>query len=196
MLQRHSLRLHDYDYTQDGVYFVTVCCQNRECIFGDVTGGEMQLNRWGEIVLNCWRAIPQHFAGVELDDFMMMPNHIHGIIVINRWTQEYLAKPKHALENVGARHALPLRNPEPHVPIPASGRPIAGSLGIIVGSFKSAATKRINEQRGTPGATIWQRNYYEHIIRNEDSLNKTRQYIQTNPAQWDADLENPANGHA
>lgn len=113
MLRRSSIRLPDYDYRQDGVYFVTVCCQNHVCTFGEVVGGEMRLNRWGEMVETCWKAIPQHFVGVELDEFVIMPNHVHGIAVINRWEQEYQEKRNVAVHdhtglNVGAQHAAPL----------------------------------------------------------------------------------------
>jgi REP element-mobilizing transposase RayT len=205
---RCSIRLRDYDYTQDGVYFVTVCAHNHECMFGEIVGGEMKLNGRGEIVQDCWKAIPQHFEGVELDEYIVTPNHAHGIIVINRWEQmSNAAKNVRIGENtetndiekgnVGARHALPLHKKyvpsNEDVPMPVPGKPIARSLGIIVGSFKSAATKHINQERGTSGTTVWQRNYYEHIIRNAESLNSTRLYIQTNPAQWDADSENPVN---
>ena len=194
---RRSIRLRDYDYTQDGVYFITICAHNRECVFGEIMGGEMKLNRWGELVRGCWEGIPQHFENVELDEYIIMPNHVHGIIVINRWDQKNTTAKNTGVANVGARHALPLQNKQSpsdnDAPMPAPGKPIAGSLGIIVGSFKSAATKRINEQRGTSGTTIWQRNYYEHVIRNAESLDSTRLYVQTNPAQWDADSENPTN---
>jgi REP element-mobilizing transposase RayT len=187
MQHRHSIRLPDYDYTQDGVYFVTICAYNRDCIFGHILDGEMRLNGWGGIVQEEWLRTAVLRPYVILDEFVVMPNHFHGIVIISRHNDET------AGSSVGARRALPLRNPEPPVQMPAPGKPIARSLGIIVGSFKSAVTKRINEERGTPGAIVWQRNYYEHIIQDEESLNATRLYIQTNPAQWDADIENPAN---
>lgn len=110
MQHRRSIRLCDYDYTQDGVYFVTICAHNRECIFGNVLDGIVRLNGWGEIVQECWNAIPQHFNGVELDEFVIMPNHVHGVIVINRWVQEHLTTPEHA--RVGARHACPYETPK------------------------------------------------------------------------------------
>jgi putative transposase len=121
-------------------------------------------------------AIPDHFPHVLLDEFVVMPNHVHGIIVI---------MPTHA---VGATHASPLQNDD--TPTRPRG-PQRQSVGSIVGSFKSAATKRINEQRGTPGAPVWQRDYFEHIIRNDESLNRIREYILNNPLQWALDRENP-----
>lgn len=171
---RRSIRLHGYDYTQAGAYFITICVHNRECLFGEVVDGEMRLNDAGRVVELCWQAIPEHFPHVELDAFVMMPNHLHGVVFITGAT-------------VGATHASPLQTPS------APYGPRRGSIAAIVGSFKSAATKRINEQRATPGSPLWQRNYYEHIIRDENSLTSIRKYIVNNPLQWSMDRENPAN---
>ena len=168
---RRSIRLKSYDYSQTGAYFVTICALDRECVFGEIADGQMRLNPLGEIVQACWHCLPQHFWYLELDAFVIMPNHVHGIIELN---------------GVGAQHAAPLPGGlRPNVP--------PGSLGAIVRSFKSAVSKQINESRGAPGTPIWQRNYYEHIIRNEDELRRICQYIVDNPAQWVLDRENPAN---
>jgi putative transposase len=167
---RRSMRLKGYDYAQVGAYFVTVCVRNRECLFGEAVNGEMRLNDWGQIATACWREIAYHFPAVELDVFVFMPNHMHGIVV---------------LTNVGARHAVPLPNTEQF------GKPVSGSLPTIIRSFKSATTKRINEMRRTLGAPIWQRNYYEHIVRNEQELACIREYIATNSLHWALDRENP-----
>ena len=145
-------------------------------MFGDVADGVMRLNQMGHIVRQCWLAIPDHFPHVLLDEFVVMPNHVHGIIVIM------------ATHAVGATHASPLQNDD--TPTRPRG-PQRQSVASIVGSFKSAATMRINEHRGTPGATVWQGNYFEHIIRNDESLNRIRQYIMNNPMQWELDRENP-----
>ncbi len=181
---RRSIRLKGYDYTQPGAYFVTICTHNREPLFGRVVDGEMVLNAFGEIVWACWGEIPDHFPHVELDAFVVMPNHVHGIIWIVDHpgaTHAQNVGATHA-QNVGATHALPLQGPR---------GPVSGSLGAIVGSFKSAVTRRINELRGTPGARVWQRNYYEHIIRNERALNAIRRYIVENPLRWHLDRYNP-----
>ncbi|RMF88756.1 MAG: transposase [Nitrospinota bacterium] len=166
---RRSVRLPEYDYSRPGAYFVTICTQDRVCLFGQVMDGRMRLNEYGDIVRACWLAIPDHFPRTTLDEFIIMPNHVHGIIVI--------------VDNVGATHASPLpskpRGPKPH------------SIGAIVGSFKSAVTKRINETRGTPGAHVWQRNYYEHVIRDEVWLDRIREYIAGNPARWEEDENHP-----
>ena len=166
---RKSIRLKEWDYTEPGAYFVTICTHRREHLFGRVVDGVMELNELGEIVRACWDELPTHFPRVELDAFVVMPNHVHGIIVIM------------ADDIVGATHASPLhpRGPAPH------------SLGAIVGSFKSAVTRRINILRGTPGARVWQRNYWEHIIRNERVLNAIRRYIVYNPDRWTWDRYNP-----
>ena len=163
---RRSIRLKGYDYCQVGAYFVTIVTQDRVCLFGAVVDGEMRLNDAGRMVAQCWQQIPAHFPHVELDEFVMMPNHVHGIIIV-----------------VGARHAVPL--PE------RFGKPVSGSLPTIIRSFKSAATKRINELRGTTGTRVWQRNYYEHIIRDEQSWDRIREYIVNNPLQWELDRLNP-----
>jgi putative transposase len=166
-----SLRLKDYDYAQAGAYFVTIVTRDRACLFGDVVDADMRLNRYGEIARTDWQAIPKHFPDVALDIFLVMPNHVHGIISING----------------GARHAVPLPSP-----FERFGKPVSGSIPTIVRSFKSIVTKDINELRHTPGASIWQRNYFEHVIRDEESLNRIRQYILDNPARWEFDRENPA----
>ena len=180
---RRSIRLRGYDYTSAGAYFITVCTHNRMCLFGHIEQDKMFLNAWGDIVDECWQATPQHFSHTELDEYVIMPNHIHGIIWIVRCTDGAMNgnAMNGAMPNVGATHASPLR----------SRGPKPRSIGAIVGSFKSAVTKRINEIRGTPGKMVWQRNYYEHIIRNERSLERIRRYIRMNPGQWEYDNENP-----
>jgi putative transposase len=175
---RRSIRLKGYDYTQAGAYFVTICTKDRACLFGDVADGVMRLNQMGHIVRQCWLAIPNHVPHVLLDEFVVMPNHVHGILVI---------MPTH---DVGATHASPLHLQNDDTPTRPRG-PQPRSVASIVGSFKSAAAKRINEHRGTPGAPIWQRNYYEHIIRDDESLNLIRNYIADNPLRWQIDAENP-----
>nr|WP_315862938.1 transposase [Thermosynechococcus sp. NK55a] len=287
---RRSIRLKGYDYTQPGAYFITICTHDRACLFGEVVEGQMRLNEAGHIAQQCWTDIPNHFPHIQLDEFIIMPNHVHGILVI-----------VHHVHHVGARHAVPPHGMPPHgmpphgmpphgmpphgmpphgmpphgmpphgmpphgmpphgmpphgmpphgmpphgmpphgmpphgmpphgmpphgmpphgmpphgmpphgmpphgmpphgMPPPPMaspnptveqfGKPVHGSLPTIVRSFKSATTRHINILRGTPGAPVWQRNYYEHIIRNEDALHRIRQYIATNPLRWHLDREN------
>lgn len=168
--RRRSLRLKGYDYAQAGAYFVTICTQNRACWFGEVVDGKMRLNVFGEIAREEWFRTGQIRPNVELDAFVIMPNHIHGIIVIRG--------------NVGAtRQVAPTKHP---------AGPVSGSIGAIVGQFKSITAKRINELRGTPRVPVWQRNYYERIIRDELALARIREYIANNPRQWALDRENPS----
>lgn len=163
---RRSIRLRGYDYSQEGAYFITLNTRNRECLFGDITDGEMLLNGFGEIVANEWIKTGEIRDEIELDAWVVMPNHFHGLVIIRRGT---------------ARRAPTMEQ---------FGKPVSGSIPTIVRSFKSAVTKRINEIRKTPGAKLWQRNYYEHIIRNEKSLENIRNYIINNPAKWDEDENN------
>ncbi|GAA5002912.1 transposase [Pseudoluteimonas lycopersici] len=169
--QRKSIRLRGYDYTQAGAYFVTICAQGHACLFGNITNGEMRLNNIGNIVAEEWAKTREIRIGMELDAWVVMPNHFHGIIVI-----------------VDSRR----RGDRPVAPTGPQPR----SVGAVVAGFKSAATKRINALRGTPGTPVWQRNYHEHIIRNEGSLDRIRQYILDNPAQWATDRENPSSHSA
>lgn len=168
--RRKSNRLEGYDYSLAGVYFVTMVTQRRLMLFGEIVDEEMQLNAVGKIAHTCWKAIPVHFPRVEIDEFVVMPNHLHGVIVID--------------ENnaVGATHASPLQK--------RSG-PIPGSLGAIVGAFKSAVTRQISKQFGRLGHPIWQRNYHDRIIRDEDELHRIREYVHYNPLLWAQDEENP-----
>jgi REP element-mobilizing transposase RayT len=173
--QRRATRLPGYDYSQQGAYFVTICAHNRECLFGDVGDGEIKLNNLGQLVYEEWLYTENIRPEVHLDGFVVMPNHLHGVITI--------ASPRtvgaHGREPLHAEHSILYRKPR--------------SLGSLIAGFKSAATKRINQFRHTPGQPVWQRNYYEHIIRDEMDLDRIRRYIQENPAKWAEDAYNPAN---
>jgi len=184
---RRSIRLRGYDYAQAGAYFVTICAHERACLFGEVSRDEMAVNNFGCILKACWLEIPAHFPDVAVDAFVVMPNHIHGIVVIDRSVGMIHTGAPH----IGARHASPL--PTTASPLPPEPRGSKRTtLGVIVGSFKSACTKRINELRGLPGTPVWQRNYYERIIRSEGERNAVRGYIESNPARWQDDKENAA----
>ncbi|MCL4272921.1 MAG: hypothetical protein KJZ77_03550 [Anaerolineales bacterium] len=183
---RRSIRLKGYDYAQEGAYFVTIVTWRREFLFGEIVNGEMMLNPRGEIVDECWRSIPEHFPHAELGAYVIMPNHVHGIIMIHTTGENRIAT--NTSQSVGARHASPLRIASPLRPRGV----LPGSLGAIIGSFKSAVTKRIGRELNETG--IWQRNYYEHIIRDEKDLQNKTDYIEANPRLWGDDDENPANG--
>ena len=170
---RRSLRLVGFDYTQVGAYFITVCSYEKKCIFGEIVDGEMRLNDLGLVVQEEWWKTAVIRQEVELDAFQIMPNHLHGIVVITSKSDT----------TVGAHSPAPLRR-------------APRSLGAIVAGFKSAATKRVNEGRRTPGHPLWQCNYYEHVIRNEPDLDRIRRYIYytvTNPIKWAEDSLNPRN---
>ncbi|MBL7072454.1 MAG: transposase [Candidatus Omnitrophica bacterium] len=170
---RKSIRLKDYDYAQTGGYDVSICAHGDKCIFGVVKNGEMFLSDCGKIVDKCWNEIPEHFPHVELDEHIVMPNHMHGIIVIGGENDD---------NNVGAGF------PRPDNETAGKGRGNrAPTLGQIVAYFKYGSTKQINAMRNTPGARLWQRNFYEHVIRNEPDLNRVREYIVYNPAKWEED---------
>jgi putative transposase len=173
--QRRSIRMPCYDYADIGIYFVTICTRERECLFGDIVDSVMNLNCYGTIAESYWEEIPQHFNDVELDEFVIMPNHIHGIIIISA----------HAAGTA-------CHNPTDDItPIRTFGNATAGSLPTIVGSFKSAASRYINKAANSPAKSIWHRGYFEHVVRSEKSLAKIREYIANNPIQWVSDRENP-----
>jgi REP element-mobilizing transposase RayT len=182
--QRQSIRLKEYDYAQPGAYFVTVVSHQRQNFFGEIIDGEIILNQVGEIVEQTWVDIPKHFPNVNVDIFVIMPNHIHGIInIIERGP-------------VGATHESPLPESLPKSPKPEPPHKSTTlkprTLGVIVGLFKSTASKRIHSAGLINHHKIWQRNYYEHIIRDEDDHQQIADYIETNPLNWEYDHENLA----
>lgn len=180
---RHSIRLPGYDYTQPGAYFITITTHNRESLFGQIANGVMTLNVWGEIARAECRKTAKNRPYVELDEFCVMPNHIHGIIIIND------------IPGRGTARRAPTFPVAPMNPVAITeqfGKPVPQSIPTIVRAYKSAVTKRINEINHTPATPIWQRNYYEHIIRNDIELTRTREYIINNPLLWGEDTENSA----
>jgi len=149
---RHSIRLKGYDYSQPGFYFITMCTNNHEHLFGEIENEIMIMNEFGNIAKNEWLETADIRDNVELLEYVIMPNHMHGIIVLNDLI-------------VGAHCNVPLHEPQ----IEQFGKSTKNSIPTIVKLYKSAVTKKINILRNTPGIPVWQRNYYEHIIRNEKS---------------------------
>lgn len=193
---RRSLRLPGYDYTQPGAYFVTICVQDRLHLFGEVVDDRVAFNPYGRVAATLWERIPRHFPHVTLDAWVIMPNHMHGIIVItddDAGRRRGEASPVRS--NVLGDHANGVtsmsinNNAGDASPQHPTGVP-SGSLGAIVGNYKSITTRRINKMRHTPGTRVWQRNYYEHIIRNADAWQRIAAYIHDNPARWDEDRLN------
>jgi REP element-mobilizing transposase RayT len=173
---RRSIRLKEYDYSRMGAYFVTICAWNRECVFWEITEGKVAYSDAGAIIEDVWNGLPVRFPSIEVDDFVIMPNHIHGIVILNA--------------PVGAGLALPGKGNEPKHKQKgaASGAP---TLGNIVRTFKSVSTVTENRRRDRQGFPLWQRNYYEHIIRDEREFIVTCKYIRYNPLKWHEDEENP-----
>jgi len=237
---RRSIRLKGYDYSQAGAYFITIVTQDRACLFGEVVDGEMRLNEAGRIAERCWRAIPDHFPHVRLDEFVIMPNHVHGILwivdamgttvgaenvitvgaknvntvgaknvkttgaknvitvgaknvkttgaknVITVGAKNVKTIGAKNVITVGAKNFSPLPSSSPQQPLPHG---TSKTIGSVVRGFKIGVTKWFRENNEV--YTVWQRNYYEHIIRSEESLNRIRQYILDNPLRWAYDRENP-----
>jgi len=193
---RRSIRLRGYDYTQVGAYFVTLCTWQRECLFGEVVEGVMRLSPTGRIIEVEWQRLGYHFPHIRLDAFVVMPNHLHGIIIVN----DLVGATRHAQD--GVREGDDRMQDQTRVggdgsPLPGmrSNGPPAGSLGAMIGQFKSRATKRIWARLEKDRTPVWQRNYYEHIIRDEADLRRIRDYIQNNAARWEQDQLNPATPH-
>jgi len=160
--QRQSIRLRNYDYSQAGAYFVTVCMHERQCLLGEIAGDKVEMNNAGRSVWTAWKNIPQHYPGVGVDEFVVMPNHVHGILIL------------------GDRAGLK----------PAPTKKSHG-LSEIVRAFKTFSAREINKSRGMTSAPVWQRSYYERVIRDKGELNRIRRYIVDNPVMWAMDRNNP-----
>jgi len=184
--RRRATRLRGYDYGQTGGYFVTICVQDQKCLLGKIIDGRLQLNEIEKIVVECWNRIPQHFFSAELDICVVMPNHIHGIIILNVVGARLPRPPTHSQPN--------RRDEAPSSPLPnRRGEVASPTLGQVVAYFKYQSTKSINQYRDMPGTRVWQRNYYDHVIRDDIDLQRIRQYITDNPMQWKLDQLHPNN---
>jgi len=165
---RRSIRLSGYDYTQAGAYFVTVVAYQRECLFGDVMDGNVILNEFGMVVAETWQWLENQYPYVTSGTAVVMPNHFHGILIID-------------VGGRGGSRTAPTDS--------IKRKP----LGRLIGAFKTMSTKQINVLRNSPGIHVWQRNYYERIIRDEREMDRIHRYIESNPTTWADDGENPAN---
>jgi REP element-mobilizing transposase RayT len=170
--------LKDFDYSREGAYFITICTHHRRCILGGIIGGEMMLNELGKIVRQEWYRSVARRAEIRPDAFVVMPNHIHGILFICSVGASGCSP------RTGAHRTTDLRNHDGFD---------KRSLPSFVAGFKAAVTTRINALQGAPGRPFWQRNYHERIIRNEEMLFRCRTYIEHNPLRWAMDKENPKN---
>lgn len=161
--QRRITRLQAYNYAWQGAYFVTICTHDKQSLFGNILGTGIRLNTYGEIVDSVWHEIPLHYPEVKNDLFIIMPNHVHGIIIIQDWRRS------------GPR------------PDPTTNHP----LSEIVRAFKSYSSRKINEHSHSEGTPVWQRSYYEHVIRSEEEHTRIGEYILNNASKWETDQENP-----
>jgi len=180
---RRSIRLKEYDYSSPGEYFVTICAFQRKCIFGNIINESVHLSHAGEIIKRYWEGIPKHYENVALDEFIVMPNHIHGIIVLTEPVGAN-SNPPNKINLVGAIHESPLQTIRQRRNM---------KLSKIIGRFKMTSSKEINLMCQTQGIPVWQRNYYEHIIRDEKDFENTRDYIIHNPLKWFCDNDNLQN---
>jgi REP element-mobilizing transposase RayT len=189
---RKSIRLVGYDYSKAGLYFVTICCQNRGCLFGEIVGENMILSDGGKIANECWVAIPKHFKNVVLHEYIIMPNHVHGIIEITPvdiGTNQHSSKDN---ENVSAKNLSPdnvnIDNKEManvDSPLRQEFKSPSKTIGSIIRGYKIGVTKWFHSN--TEIDIVWQRNYYEHIIRDRESYQTISSYIFNNPVKWNED---------
>lgn len=172
-LHRRSVRLRGFDYSQPGAYYVTICARDRICLFGHISEGRMHLNELGKVVQEEWLKTPTLRPSLQLDAFVVMPNHFHGILIFGD-----------KREPCGAGDATPPA-------LPVFGKVMHRSLGAIVGAFKGAVTTRARALYKNSALEVWQKNYYEHVIDDQKDLDRIREYILENPSRWESDGENP-----
>ncbi len=187
LFYRRSIRIKGYDYSQPGAYFITIVANDHKCIFGKITAKGMNLYDLGKIIQRCWFEIPNHFLFVDVEPFVVMPNHVHGIITINEHVRRgtiYRAPTTNnrALANTHASAA-----DHPNANIEKFGKPVDGSIPTIIRTFKAAVSRLAKREFRT--VNIWQRNYYEHIIRHQSELENIALYISSNTTSWADDPE-------
>ncbi len=173
---RRSIRLKAADYSRTGLYSVTICAASKRSMFGKFESGKVVLNALGEIARRCWLEIPRHFPQVDLHEFVVMPNHMHGIVELGG----------------GARYIVPLQEglgSRRHVE--DFGKPTFGSLPTIIRTYKAAVSREVRAKLGDRFGTVWQRNYYERMLRNGQEFADAARYILENPRNWEIDRENP-----
>lgn len=185
----HTIRLPGYDYSQEGSYFITIVCHNRRCLFGNVTNKKMYLNNAGGLINECWKNIPELFSGTGLGNYVIMPNHIHAILNIDDRVCRDESRPP---TRGGPTSRNEMVVSEASVPVNHNFIP----LGEIIGAFKSLTTNEYIKHVKSDNwprfnRYLWQDDYFEHIIRDEESLYKIQYYINTNPEEWEHDNENP-----
>ena len=183
------MRLKGYDYSRPGAFFVTICVQDRECVLGDVVGDRMELSDCGHVAHDLWEDIPVRFSTVTIRVFVVMPNHVHAVIVIHPDGYPVCRGAVSAPPRSGFRRRGVVSTPHDSV----ETTPSRGStLGRVIAYYKYRTTKRINAIHGTPGARFWQRGYYDRIIRSEGEMAAICRYVIDNPRLWAVDDNNPS----
>jgi len=178
---RRSLRLKGYDYSQAGAYFVTVCAYGKACLFGEIESGVMRLNEYGEIVASEWIRSAELRLEIDCGDFVVMPNHFHGIVhIVGAYGNTPRSREEKKMAHSHSKGVLPYAPTSP-----------SRNVRAMVRGFKGAASRRINQLRNTPGTPVWQRNYYEHVIRDDADYNRIAEYVSNNPQQWMEDSLHP-----
>jgi REP element-mobilizing transposase RayT len=172
-LHRRSIRLPGADYAEAGAYFVTICAAERREIFGSIENGLVLLSELGKIVRGCLVQIPNHFANATVKEFVVMPNHLHAIIALG----------------VGARYIVPFD--QRARTLEEFQKPVKGSIPTTVRAFKAAVTRQAGKELGWSGREIWQRNYFERVIRDGKEFGDASRYVAENPMRWEWDAENP-----
>ena len=169
-----TTRLQHWDYSQDGWYYVTICTKKRRCIFGTIKNYKMHLSPVGKIAKRHWEKIANNFSNIKIESFAIMPNHLHGILLIDNPFDIHPFK-------------KPISSDPPHI----VRRKML--LSKAIGRFKMQSSKEINNLKNTQGTPVWQARFYDHIIRKRESLHKISQYILNNPIKWEIDRNNPKN---
>jgi putative transposase len=187
-----SARLQNWDYGRNGAYFITICTQNREHFFGKIVDGEMQLNEIGQLAEKYWLEIPQHFSFIELGNFVVMPNHTHGILIIDKMdvglpveTLQCNVSTNDIANDIANDNAT--NNKNEHM---ANISPKSGTISTIIRSYKSVVSKNA---RLIQADFVWQSRFHDHIIRDAQSFENIQNYIQNNPIKWEADKFNSKN---
>ncbi len=185
---RRTIRLQGYDYSSPGAYFITICTQNHECLFGEISNRKMILNAAGQMITTILQQIPDHYPGNDIDEFVVMPNHIHTIIFVGAGPRACPFKIITCLPENG--QPTENRQPRGRIGQPQGVAPTGLPLPDIVSRIKTMTTKQYSDGVKQSGwqpfnGKLWQRNYYEHIIRNESELYQIREYIDNNPANWE-----------
>jgi len=194
---RRSIRLKGYDYSQAGLYFITICIKNRKCLFGNIANGKLTLNDAGQMIENEWIKLPQRFKNIQLHEYIVMPNHFHAILEIVRATLVVAPNNNPAPNENGGKN-IDNQNNDGRKGQPQGVAPTGKTLGDMVGAFESKTTveyiRGVKQKNWQPfDGKLWQRNYWEHVIRDEKSYQNISEYIINNPLKWNNDKFNPDN---